>query len=197
MLTACLDEGDMYVSNSRLFSRQWRRGSAVAKQRTASIGKRLAALAFVGAHAIFMADGAMAQSEFRRLQLMQTGQFLDADHCGPSVAMNPGSTWEGGACQMWRFVPAGGGWFRIQLAHNGHFLDADHCGEHIATNPGSNWAGGACQLWQIVPAGGGWFRLRLQYDGRFLDADHCSARVTLNPGSDFNGGACQLWREIQ
>lgn len=186
----------MHVRCLRLFLRKLRCSSAAANQRVASSGKRLAAVALLSSHAILMAECAMAQSDFRRLQLMQTGQFLDADHCGPHVAMNPGSSWEGGACQLWRFVPAGDGWFRIQLAHNGQFLDADHCGGYIVTNPGTSWAGGACQLWEIVPANNGWFRLRLQYDGRFLDADHCSARVTLNPGSDFEGGACQLWRSI-
>ena len=37
--------------------------------------------------------------------LKHDGQFLDADHCGSPVALNAGSDFEGGACQLWRLVP--------------------------------------------------------------------------------------------
>ncbi|NGZ07933.1 MAG: hypothetical protein CV088_00895 [Nitrospira sp. LK70] len=42
---------------------------------------------------------------YQRLQLKHGGQYLDADHCGSTISLNPGSDWEGGACQLWRFVP--------------------------------------------------------------------------------------------
>ena len=71
------------------------------------------------------------------------------------MGLNPGSDWEGGACQLWRFVPAGNGWHRLQLKHGNRFLDADHCGPTLGMSSGSDWEGGACQLWRLVPAGRG------------------------------------------
>jgi hypothetical protein len=35
-------------------------------------------------------------------------QFLDADHCSDQLGMNPGSTFDNGACQLWRMVPVPG-----------------------------------------------------------------------------------------
>jgi hypothetical protein len=37
--------------------------------------------------------------------LKHGGQYLDADHCGTRVALNGGSDYDGGSCQMWRLVP--------------------------------------------------------------------------------------------
>jgi len=56
----------------------------------------------------FIAQDAGAQAQYYRLQLKHGGQYLDADHCGSTITLNAGSTWEGGACQLWRLVPAGG-----------------------------------------------------------------------------------------
>jgi hypothetical protein len=131
-----------------------------------------------------------------RLQLKHGGQYLDADHCGSPVSLNPGSTFENGACELWRLVPAADGWNRLQLKHGGQYLDADHCGSPIGLNPGSTFEGGACQLWRLVPAGGGWSRLQLKHGGLYLDADHCTAKLGLNGGSTFEDGACQLWRMV-
>jgi hypothetical protein len=44
---------------------------------------------------------------YYRLQLKHRGQYLDADHCTTKVGLNPGSDFEGGACQLWRLVPSG------------------------------------------------------------------------------------------
>ena len=95
--------------------------------------------------------GALAQGAYYRLQLKHGGQYLDAAYCGNRLGLNPGSDWEGGACQLWRLVAAGGGWSRLQLKHGNQFLDADHCGASMGLNPGSDWEGGACQLWRLVP----------------------------------------------
>jgi hypothetical protein len=97
---------------------------------------------------------AQAPVGYTRIQLKHGGQYLDAAYCGNTITLNPGSTTEGGACQLWRFVPADGGYFRIQLKHGGQYLDAAYCGKTITLNPGSTTEGGACQLWRLVPAGG-------------------------------------------
>ena len=133
---------------------------------------------------------------YYRLQLKQGGQYLDADHCSTKVALNPGSDYADGACQLWRLVPAGDGWSRLQLKQNGQYLDADHCSTKVGLNPGSDYADGACQLWRFVPVADGWSRLQLKQSGQYLDADHCSTKVALNPGSEYAGGACQLWRLV-
>ena len=89
-----------------------------------------------------------------RLRLKHGGAYLDAAYCGDTMSLNPGSSYEGGACQLWRFVPVGGGWGRLQLKHGLRFLDADHCGMRITLNPGSDYDGGSCQLWRLVPPAG-------------------------------------------
>src|SRR5215510_13600691 len=66
---------------------------------------------------LFIPKGAFAQEAYYRLQLKHGGQYLDADHCSNTISLNPGSDWEDGACQLWRLVPAGGGWSRLQLKH--------------------------------------------------------------------------------
>jgi hypothetical protein len=42
-----------------------------------------------------------------RIQLKHGGQYLDAAYCGNTITLNSGSDYEGGACELWRFVPAG------------------------------------------------------------------------------------------
>jgi Ricin-type beta-trefoil lectin domain-like len=139
---------------------------------------------------------AQERPAYYRLQLKHGGQYLDADHCTNRISLNPGSDWDGGACQLWRLVSNGDGWSRLQLKHGGQYLDADHCTNKISLNPGSDWDGGACQLWRLVPNGDGWSRLQLKHGGQYLDADHCTNKISLNPGSDWDGGACQLWRLV-
>jgi len=56
----------------------------------------------------FIAKSAGAEERYYRLQLKHGGQYLDADHCGDRISLNPGSDWENGACQLWRLVPEGG-----------------------------------------------------------------------------------------
>jgi hypothetical protein len=134
--------------------------------------------------------------EYYRLQLKHNLKYLDAKHCTDAVGMNPGSDFEGGACQLWRLVPVGDGWQRLQLKRGEKFLDARFCSDTLGLNPGSDFEGGACQLWRLVDAGDGWSRLQLKRGGKYLDATHCGDDVSLNPGSGFNGGACQLWRLV-
>src|SRR5438270_6294078 len=95
---------------------------------------------------------AQRRPSYYRLQLKHGRQYLDADHCSTQVALNPGSDFADGACQLWRLVPAGDGWSRLQLKHGGQYLDADHCSTKVGLNPGSDYADGACQLWRLVPA---------------------------------------------
>lgn len=177
---------------------QWLAGPASALARAVRSARRCGPLAalIVSVGTSLLAPVAQAQEAYYRLQLKHNGQFLDADHCGSTMSLNPGSTWENGACQLWRLVPAGGGWSRLQLKHGGQYLDAAYCGNTLALNPGSDWEGGACQLWRFVPAGEGWSRLQLKHGSQFLDADHCGTTMSLNPGSDWEGGACQLWRLV-
>ena len=134
---------------------------------------------------------------YYRLQLKQGGKYLDAVNCSDQVALNPGSTYADGACQLWRFVPAGDGWSRLQLKQGGKYLDAVYCSDQLALNPGSTYANGACELWRFVPAGDGWNRLQLKQGGKYLDAAYCSDKVALNPGSTYANGACQLWRLVE
>jgi Ricin-type beta-trefoil lectin domain-like len=133
---------------------------------------------------------------WHRLQLKHGGQYLDAEFCSNKIGLNPGSDYEGGACQLWWLVPVGGGWHRLQLKHGGQYLDAEFCSNKIGLNPGSDYEGGACQLWRLVPVGGGWSRLQLKHGNQYLDAEFCSNKIGLNAGSDFEGGACQLWRLV-
>ncbi|MCY7279218.1 MAG: RICIN domain-containing protein [Phormidesmis sp. CAN_BIN44] len=144
----------------------------------------------------FLIAQSRTQEQYYRLQLKQGGQYLDADHCSTTIGLNPGSDYAGGACQLWRFVPAGGGWNRLQLKQGGQYLDAAYCSTKIGLNPGSDYASGACQLWRLVPAGNGWNRLQLKSNSQYLDAAYCSNTISLNPGSDYASGACQLWRLV-
>jgi hypothetical protein len=137
-----------------------------------------------------------APETYYRIQLKHGGQYLDANHCSSTINLNPGSDWENGACQLWRFVSTGDGYYRIQLKHGGQYLDANHCTSTINLNPGSNWENGACQLWRFVSTGDGYYRIQLKHGGQYLDANHCSSTVNLNPGSDWENGACQLWRLV-
>jgi hypothetical protein len=139
---------------------------------------------------------ALRAPEYFRLQLKHNQKYLDAKQCTDDVGMNPGSEVEGGACQLWRLVPAGDGWSRLQLKHGQKFLDAKFCSDKLGLNAGSDFEGGACQLWRLVDAGGGWSRLQLKHGGKYLDASFCRDEVGLNPGSSFDGGACQLWRLV-
>lgn len=159
----------------------------------------LLVLVCTGFSILVATDGGAQQPRRRnyyRIQLKHGGQYLDAEYCSTKVGLNPGSTFEGGACQSWRLVDAGNGWSRLQLKHGGQYLDADHCSTKVGLNPGSTYEDGACQLWRFVPAGGGWSRLQLKHGGQYLDADHCTTTVGLNPGSTFEEGACQLWRLV-
>ncbi len=143
-----------------------------------------------------LAGGAFAEEPYFRLQLKQGQRYLDAVNCSDRVALNAGSTYANGACQLWRLVPAGGGWSRLQLKQSAKFLDAVNCSDQVGLHPGSTYAGGACQLWRVVSAGDGWYRLQLKQGGQYLDAVNCSDNVAMNPGSDYAGGACQLWRFV-
>lgn len=133
-----------------------------------------------------------APGSYYRLRLKENKQYLDADHCGNKLALNPGSDYAEGACELFRFVPAGDGWSRLQLKHGEQYLHADQCSTPVILAPISDVEDGACQLWRLVPAGEGWSRLQLKHDRQFLDA--CSPQIGARPESNVDGGACQLWR---
>src|SRR5208337_2409686 len=78
---------------------------------------------------------------------------------------NPGSNFDNGSCQLWKFLPAQDGWARLQLKRNGRFLDATHCSDDVKLSGESDYHGGACQLWRLVPAGDGWSRLQIKFAG--------------------------------
>ncbi|MGD0185340.1 MAG: RICIN domain-containing protein [Roseiarcus sp.] len=124
------------------------------------------------------------------------GDYLDVNHCGDALDLNPSSNADNGACQLWRFVPVGDGWSRLQLEHDDRYLDANHCGDTVDLNAGSDYEGGSCQLWRFVAARDGWSRLQLKHNGAFLAAKNCGPELTLEPQSDAPGAACQLWRLV-
>ena len=139
---------------------------------------------------------ASGQEGYYRLQMKSGGKYLDAVNCSEQVALNGGSAYAGGVCQLWRMVPAGGGWSRLQLKEGGKYLDAANCSDHVALNGGSTFADGACQLWRLVPAGGGWSRLEVKQGGKYLEAASMLDKVGLNTVSTYAQGACQLWRLV-
>ncbi len=139
---------------------------------------------------------ASGQEGYYRLQMKSGGKYLDAVNCSEKVALNGGSAYAGGVCQLWRMVPAGGGWSRLQLKEGGKYLDSANCSDNVALNAASTYADGACQLWRLVPAGGGWSRLEVKQGGKFLEAAFCSDKVGLNTVSTYAQGDCQLWRLV-
>ena len=169
--------------------------SAIWRLRSAGIES--AGLAAAVAMSMLLTTGVGAEETYFRLQVKQGLKFLDAVNCSDRVALHPGSTYADGACQLWHFVPVGGGWNRLQLKHNGKYLDAVNCSDRVALHPGSTYADGACQLWRFVPAGDGWYRLQLKQGEKYLDAVNCSDEVAMNPGSTYANGACQLWRFVR
>jgi hypothetical protein len=62
-------------------------------------------IAVAAGFSLLVANDAVAQETYYRLQLKQGGKYLDAVNCSDQVALNPGSTYANGACQLWRFVP--------------------------------------------------------------------------------------------
>ena len=81
--------------------------------------------------------------------MMSGGNYLSAARCSTNVSLAEISGVEDGACQLWRLVPAGGGWSRLQLKHGQGYLDG--CSPQISVRPESDVEGGACQLWGLVP----------------------------------------------
>src|ERR1043166_7135344 len=88
------------------------------------LASTLLIVAFVGVSMLFATDGhaQKAPTHYYRVQLKHGGQFLDASYCGTKVALNSGSTFENGACQLWRLVDAGNRWNRVALKHWGEYL---------------------------------------------------------------------------
>ena len=119
---------------------------------TTNLMKRKIILTILWSCLLHIAPNALAQGYYK-IQLKSSGKYLDAVQCSDQIGLNPGSDYAGGACQLWRLVPAGDGWYRIQLKSGGKYLDAVRCSDQVGLNPGSNYAGGACQLWRLVPAG--------------------------------------------
>ena len=133
-------------------------------------------------------------NRYYRLQLKHDDQYLDAAYCSDKLTLNPGSDFDGGSCELFRFIPGGNGWSRVQLMNTGRYLDA--CAtEAVSLNAISTVGDGACQLWQLVSAGDGWSRLRSK-QGQYLDAQNCTAEIGLSSISDLEEGACQMWRLV-
>ena len=134
------------------------------------------------------------RNRYYRLQLKHDKQYLDAAYCSSKVTLNPGSDFDGGSCELFRFIAADGGWSRLQLMHTGQYLDA--CSGEVTLSTISTVDDGACQLWRMVPAGDGWNRLRLKSGGQYLEAGGCTTTIGLNSLSDFEDGTCQMWRLV-
>ena len=92
---------------------------------------------------------------YYRLQVKHSGKYLDAVNCSDQLALNAGSTYAAGACQLWRFVPVGNGWNRLQVKHSGKYLDASYCSDNVVLNGNSSYANGDCQLWRLTEAAPG------------------------------------------
>lgn len=92
-----------------------------------------------------------------RLQLVQDGRFLTADHCSTAIRLGP---FADGPCELWRLVHVHGGWNRLQLKGGGHYLAARNCSAEVALDTGPAQNGGACQLWRLVPSSIGFERMR-------------------------------------
>jgi hypothetical protein len=194
--SACTERISLRLDNRFSGRNETNHRAIITGSRLRGLALILAVLGLAGQLAV-MVSHAQQPPQYFKLQLKHGGQFLDADHCGSPVTLNPGSTFENGACELWRLVPAGGGWSRLQLKHGGQYLDAAYCSSPIGLNPGSTFENGACQLWRFVPVGDGWNRLQLKHGGQYLDADHCTPKLALNSGSTFENGACQLWRIVR
>jgi len=70
-----------------------------------------------------------------KIQLKSNEKYIDAYKCLNKISLNPSSTYDGGSCQLWRFVSAGDGWFRIQLKNNSEYIDAYKCSTRLDLNP--------------------------------------------------------------
>ncbi len=123
------------------------------------------------------------------------GGFLDAKFCSDTLNLNPGSTYDNGACQLWKLAPDTGGWSRLQLKENGKYLDAKQCSDELNMNPGSTYDNGSCQLWKLVPATDGWSRVQIKRNGKLLSAANC-ADIELSEDSADSGADWQLWRLV-
>ena len=54
--------------------------------------------------ALLLRSNDAGAEEYFRLQVKQSGKFLDAVNCSDLVALHPGSDYANGGCQLWRFV---------------------------------------------------------------------------------------------
>ena len=85
----------------------------------------------------------------RGLQLKYNKKYVDDEECKGDLYLNPGSREQGGACQLWKFVPDSGGWSRLQLKNNRQYLTASNCEDISLHDEASGDASG--QLWRLVP----------------------------------------------
>jgi len=132
---------------------------------------------------------------YYRLLLKENKHYVDAAYCTTRLVLSPApSDYAEGACELFRFVPAGGGWSRLQMMSGGKYLSAARCSTNVSLAEISGAEDGACQLWRLVPAGGGWSRLQLKHGQGYLDG--CSPQISVRPESGAEDGACQLWRLV-
>jgi hypothetical protein len=133
-------------------------------------------------------------NRYYRLQLRYNKQYIDAAYCSSKLGLNPGSDYDGGSCELFRFVSTGDGWNLLQLMSNGQYLDA--CSTNVMLSATANADDSGCQQWRLIPAGDGWSRLQLKRDQQYLSVTDCSTTIGLGPTSDVEEGACQLWRLV-
>lgn len=141
-----------------------------------------------------------------KIQLKQTGLYLDNRGCNGSTVGLFGYSQQGEACQVWKLIPEAGGYYRIQvLSSDGNgktpkYLDNSGCDNtNIGLSVYSTAQNGACQLWKIVPQDNDFYRLLLKSsEGKtllYLDNRFCDKKtVGLAGYSDASAGSCQLWK---
>lgn len=132
------------------------------------------------------------KAKLYRIRLKNGNRYLD-HNCARDVVLKSAGRRQA-TCELWEFLPLGGGWYRIKAAASNRYLDADHCTARVGLSGPSDYEGGACQAWRLSGNINGWSRLQLRHGGQYLDASYCKERVAMNPGSDYDGGSCQLWK---
>lgn len=141
-----------------------------------------------------------------KIQLKQTGLYLDNTNCNNSTIGLFGYSQQGEPCQVWVLIPEAGGYYRIQVLSSYAqgktplYLDNSGCDNtSIGLSVYSTAQNGACQLWKIVPQGNDFYRLLLKgSEGNtplYLDNRFCDQKTVGLPGySDASAGSCQLWK---
>lgn len=88
--------------------------------------------------------------------LNSTPLYLDNRYCdNKTLALAGYSSAKGGACQLWKMVPAGNGYYRMQVKSSVGtsaplYIDNRYCdGNTLELFGRSDYDNGACQLWKL------------------------------------------------